>query len=67
MEEKTNQNGQGCASQSSNELKEQIGTLLLVLQKPLNQEQQKEYWALFESKMRQYVDLKICEGKQGGL
>ena len=39
----------------------QIGTLLLALQSPLSCEQQKICWTLFESMLRQYVDLKLCK------
>jgi hypothetical protein len=39
----------------------EIGTLLLALQSPLSQKQQKICWALFEARLRQYLDLRICE------
>ena len=49
---------------SSVNLKEKIGTLLLALQTHLTQNQQKEYWTLFESSLSQYLDLKIYGGQQ---
>ena len=39
----------------------QLGELLFALQAPLNQEQQKKYWQLFESILRQYLGLRITE------
>ena len=45
------------APKSSTKL-EQIGTLLLALQTPLNCKQQKNDWQLFGGMLRQYVDLK---------
>ena len=39
----------------------QLGTLLLALQTSLSRRQQGNYWELFESTLRQYVDLKYCE------
>jgi len=50
-------------SVSASRAKLQIGTPLLALQAPLSQEQQRKHWQLFESKLRQYVGLKICGGK----
>ena len=50
-------------SKSSVNLKEKIGTLLLALQTHLTPNQQKEYWTLFESSLRQYSNLKICGGR----
>ena len=49
---------QSCAQQSSVNLKEKIGTLLLALQAPLNRKQQENGWELFGVMLRQYVDLK---------
>lgn len=39
-------------------LKLQIGQLLLNLQ---NQSAQQTQWQVFESKLEQYIDLKLCE------
>lgn len=39
-----------------------IGELLLALQAPLSQKQQKIYWQLFESGLRQHVEHKFCVG-----
>jgi len=47
---------------SSGNLREQLGVLLLYLQTPLSPDNRKTCWALFESRLRQYVDLKICGG-----
>ncbi len=49
-------------SVSGSRAKLQVGKLLLTLQAPLSQNQRKEYWVEFESRLRRYVDLKICEG-----
>ena len=43
-------------------LKEQVGELLLYLQTPLPQNEQQNYWQVFESCLRQYIDLRFCEG-----
>ncbi len=43
------------APKSSGILKEKIGTLLLALQTQLTQNQQKEYWMLFESSLSRYL------------
>ena len=48
-------------SVSDSREKLQIGEFLLYLQQPLSQIQQKKGWALFELKLKQYVDLKYCE------
>jgi hypothetical protein len=52
---------QSCAQQSIVNLKEKIGLLLLRLQSPLSQDQQKECWCAFESLLRRYVEVKYCE------
>ncbi len=46
--------------QSSKKLKEQLGVLLLYLQTPLSRQQRTAYLKLFESRLRQYVDLEYC-------
>jgi len=51
-----------CAPKSSDNLKEEIGELLLYLQALPIQEQQRKYWALFESKLKRYVGLRACGG-----
>lgn len=46
-------------------LKRQIGKLLFALQAPLNPKQQQVCWILFETILRQYLDLKIAtNGRQ---
>jgi len=42
----------------SENLKEEVGELLLYLQSPLTEEQQKSYWGMFEWKLREYLALK---------
>jgi hypothetical protein len=42
----------------SENLKEEVGELLLYLQSPLTEEQQKKYWRIFELKLREYLALK---------
>jgi len=39
----------------------QIGELLLCLQRPLNHNQRREYWLLFESMLKQYLHFKCSE------
>ena len=46
-------------SASVSRVKLQIGELLLALQTPLNRKQERNIWVLFESKLRQYYDLKV--------
>ena len=53
---------QNCAPRSSENLKEQIGELLLHLQTPLSQQQRQKGWELFAPMLRRYVDLKTCGG-----
>jgi len=48
-------------SVSVSRAKLEVGELLLTLQTPLSQEQQKKYWQLFGVMLRQYVDLKFIE------
>lgn len=48
-------------SVAASRAKLQIGELLLALQAPLSQNQQKKYWVEFESKLRQYLNLKFIE------
>jgi hypothetical protein len=43
-------------------LKLQVGELLLYLQTPLPQNEQQNYWQVFESCLRRYIDLRFCEG-----
>jgi hypothetical protein len=43
-------------------LKMQVGELLLYLQTPLPQNEQQNYWQVFESCLRRYIDLRFCEG-----
>lgn len=62
LDEIRNESYQSCAQQSSINLKEKIGSLLLHLQSPLSQDEQKKCWALFESSLSQYPDLKVCGG-----
>lgn len=57
-----NKSYRNCAPKSSDNLKEKIGELLLYLQALPIQGQQGRYWDLFESKLRRYVDFRICEG-----
>lgn len=40
---------------------EQLGELLLFLQMPLNQAQQENCWCLFEVRLREYLDLRLCK------
>ena len=40
----------------------QIGTILLALQRPLSDKQQRICWALFEARLRDYVELKLSGG-----
>ena len=48
---------------SRGKLQENLAELLLYLQRPLSQERQKRYWQLFESRLRQYVDVKNLGGQ----
>jgi len=48
------------SAQSRVKLQENLAEILLYLQTPLNQNQRKEYWVQFESKLRQYLELKFC-------
>ena len=59
--EPAHQAGVVAAVQGCFKTKLQLGELLLALQSPLNQEQQKKYWQLFESSLRQYLGLRITE------
>jgi hypothetical protein len=45
-------------SRRRKKLKKQLGELLLYLQSPLTEEQQKSYWGMFEWKLREYLALK---------
>ena len=45
------------ASQSS--IKEQLGELLLYLQRPLSETDRQRYWHQFELSLRMYLDLKL--------
>ncbi len=46
---------------STSRAKLQIGTLLLALQSPLSRHEQQKCWALFESKLKQYLDFRCSE------
>jgi hypothetical protein len=45
-------------SEANENLKEQIGELLLYLQSPLTEDEQKRCWRMFELKLREYLAIK---------
>jgi len=44
---------------SKSNIKEQLGELLLYLQRPLSETDRQRYWQLFEANLRAYLDLKL--------
>lgn len=48
--------------QSRVKLQENLAEILLYLQTPLKQRHREKCWHIFESKLRRFIDLKICGG-----